>query len=229
MKSSELTGSTKKPRSFDERQREYWSAAEFRPPEHIAVAAFADPKIEYLQKHVSLKAKSVLDVACGNGVFTIRLARVAGSVVALDLSSHMLALNPHQTRVQSSASALPFDDQSFDVVFEANLLHHVDDPEQVVRELCRCSARYLMLIEPNRWNPLMLGFGLLVGVERRLLGSSRRLMVRLVEKAGFRVNSITTTGMISQNKTPVFLIPWLKRFDRETIIGEYVVLCAERP
>jgi SAM-dependent methyltransferase len=195
----------------------------------MAVAAFADPKIEFLRKHVSLEARSVLDVACGNGVFTIRLARIAGSVVALDSSSHMLALNPHPTRVQSSAAALPFEDRSFDVVFEANLLHHVDDPQEVVSELCRCSARHLMLIEPNRWNPLMLGFGLLVGAERRLLRSSRRIMVRLVEKAGFRVKAISTTGMISQNNTPGFLIPWLKRFDREMILGEYIVLCAERP
>ena len=217
-----------KPRSFNDRQREYWSAAKFRPPEHTAVAAFADPKIEFLRKHVSLESKSVLDVACGNGVFTIRLARVAGWVVAVDFSSHMLALNPHPTLIQSSATALPFDDRSFDVVFQANLLHHVDDPQQVVQELCRCSARYLMLIEPNRWNPLMLGFGLLVAAERGLLRSSRRVMVDLVEKAGFGVKAITTTGMISQNKTPGFLIPWLKWFDRETIIGEYIVLCAER-
>jgi SAM-dependent methyltransferase len=150
-------------------------------------------------------------------------------VVGLDLSPHMLALNPHPCRIQSSATVLPFGDRSFDVVFEANLLHHVDNPQKVLRELCRCSARYLMLIEPNRWNPLMLGFGLLVRAERGLLLSSRRTLVRLTEKVGFRVKAVVTTGMISQNNTPNFLIPWLKRFDRETILGEYVVLCGERP
>lgn len=213
----------------NELQRSYWSKAEFRPPEHPVVAAYANPKIEFLQKQVPLADKSVLDVGCGNGIFTIRLAKVADKVVGVDLSSHMLTLNPHPRCVQSSATALPFGDRSFDVVFEANLLHHVDDPQKVLLELRRCSARYLMLIEPNRWNPLMFGFGLLVRAERGLLRSSRRTLVRLVETVGFRVKAVTTTGMISQNNTPSLLVPWLRRFDHETILGEYIVLCGERP
>lgn len=213
---------------FDEVQRSYWSAAEFRPPDHPVVAAYANPKIEFLQKHVPLEAKRVLDVGCGNGIFTVPLAKAAGSVIGVDLSSHMLNLNPHPHCVQGSATVLPFADRSFDVVFEANLLHHVDDPSAALRELCRCSGRYLLMIEPNRWNPLMFGFGLLVKAERGLLRSSRSILVRLVEEVGFRVKAVTTTGMISQNNTPAFLVPWLKRFDREMTLGEYVVLCAER-
>jgi SAM-dependent methyltransferase len=214
--------------SFKDLQQEYWSRANFRSPEDPVVAAYANPKIEFLQKQVSFAGKSVLDAGCGNGIFTIRLAEVAARVVGTDLSTHMLRLNPHPCCIQSSAAALPFGDRSFDVVFEANLLHHVDDPEQVMRELCRCSARYLMLIEPNRWNPVMFGFGLVVSAERGTLRSSRRILVRLVEKVGFRVKAVTTTGMISQNNTPGFLVPWLKRFDGETRLGEYIVLCAER-
>lgn len=210
-------------------QRRYWSTADFRPPDHPVVAAYANPKIEFLRKQVPLAEKSVLDVGCGNGIFTIPLAKAARSVVGVDLSSHMLGLNPHPYCIQASATTLPCADRSFDVVFEANLLHHVDDPQEVLRELCRCSARYLVLIEPNRWNPLMLGFGLLVKAERGLLRSSRRVLVRRVEQAGFRVTAVTTTGMISQNNTPSFMVPWLRRFDREVLLGEYVVLCAERP
>jgi len=209
-------------------QRAYWSRAAFRPADHPVVAAYAEPKVAFLDRHVPLGGKSVLDVGCGNGIFTVPLARRAARVVGTDLSGHMLGLNPHPGRVQASATALPFADRAFDVVFAANLLHHVDDVPGVLGELARCSARHLMLIEPNRWNPLMLVFGLLVPAERGVLRSSRPALVRWVERAGFRVTAVTTSGMISQNNTPAFLVPWLKRFDGETRLGEYIVLCAER-
>jgi SAM-dependent methyltransferase len=212
-----------------ELQLTYWSKATYRPPQHPVVAAYADPKVSFLQQRIPLAGQNVLDVGCGNGIFTIRLAKFARSVVGVDLSSHMLALNPHDRRIQGLATALPFGDRSFDLVFEANLLHHVVDPRQVLREMYRCSHRYVFLIEPNRWNPLMFGFGLLVKAERGLWRSSRRNVIRWVEQVGFRVKAVTTTGMISQNNTPEFLLPWLRRFDRETMLGEYIVLCAERP
>lgn len=214
---------------FEAIQDRYWSQAKFRSPDDPVVAAYAEPKVAFLDRHLSLAGKTVLDAGCGNGIFTQRLARVARSVVGLDLSAHMLGCNPHPVRVQGSALALPFAERAFDVVFEANLLHHLPDPAPALRELARCSARYLALIEPNRWNPLMFAFGLLVKAERGTLRSSRRGLLRLVENIGFRPRAVTVTGMISQNNTPRFLLPWLKRFDREMFWGEYVVICAERP
>jgi len=48
------------------------------------------------------------------------------------------------------------------------------------------SRRHLAFVEPNVWNPLMLGFGLLVREERGLLRSSRRSLVRLLARCGVR-------------------------------------------
>lgn len=192
------------------------------------MAAYADPKIEFLNQHVSFTNRRVLEVGCGNGTFTIRLAQKAAAVIGVELSSHMLGENPHKLCVVGTANGLPFPDQSFDIVFAANLLHHVSTPHEVLGELRRCSARYLMLVEPNRWNPLMLGLGLVVKAERGTLRSSRRTLLRQVEHAGLRIVALTTTGMISQNRTPGFFVPWLKRFDREMALGEYIVICAER-
>ncbi len=213
---------------FNKQQFKYWSTVKFRPSDDPLVAAYADPKVEYLQRNISFEGKSILDVGCGNGIFTTRLAKIANHVVGLDLFSHMLTDNAHPLRVQGSAFCLPFGDKSFDIVFTANLLHHTDDPLSVLREMSRCAARHLILIEPNLLNPVMFGFSLLVKAERGLLKFSKQKLIQMVERAGFRIKASITTGMISQNNTPLWLVPLLRRFDRNLAWGEYIILCAER-
>ena len=121
-----------------------------------------------------------------------------------------------------------FPTSPFDVVFEANLLHHVTDPAAVIEQMKRVSCRYVVFVEPNRLNPLMFLFSLAVSAERGVLRSSERALKDLVERCGLRFRSALTTGMISQNNTPGFLVPWLKRFDRQIWWGEYTVLVAEK-
>ena len=114
------------------------------------------------------------------------------------------------------------------MAFEANLLHHVPDREGVVREMKRVSRRYVVLIEPNRLNPIMFAFSLAVPAERGGLNSSARTLRQLAERTGLNCVSVRTTGMISQNNTPEFLVPFLKRFDKDIAWGEYIVLIAEK-
>jgi SAM-dependent methyltransferase len=119
----------------------------------------------------------------------------------------MLAENPCPRVVQCGATDLPFPDGSFDVAFEANLLHHVEDRTKVVREMARVSRRWVVLIEPNRYNPLMLAFGLVVPAERGLLTSTKASNLAIVREVGLKPISWMTTGMISQNNTPSVLLP----------------------
>jgi hypothetical protein len=86
--------------------------------------------------------------------------------------------------------------------------------------MARASRRWVILIEPNRYNPLMLGFGLPVPAERGLLTSTRLSNFTLLCEAGLNPVSCMTTGMISQNNTPQSLLPVLKYFDREIWYGE---------
>jgi SAM-dependent methyltransferase len=210
------------------RQVEYFSSVEYREATHPVVMAYASPKIDHVLKTITLPPNpKILDVGCGGGVFTYHLHQISDSVVGLDFSGHLLAQNRHAVRVCGDAGNLPFPAASFDLAFEANLLHHVPDRESVVREMKRVSRKYVVLIEPNRLNPVMFAFSLAVPAERGGLNSSARTLRRLVENNGLTCLSVMTTGMISQNNTPEFLLPFLKRFDKEIIWGEYVVLIAE--
>ena len=170
----------------------------------------------------------MLDVGCGNGIFTLRFANAGARVTGLDYSRHLLGQNSHPLLVCGDATSLPFSDGSFEVVFEANVLHHVPDRERVIAEMARTSRRYVVLLEPNRNNPLMVGFALAVRAERGVLKSCMSRLHAEVARCGLRVVKGLTTGMISQNNTPATLVPLLKRFDRPIWWGEYLVLIAEK-
>jgi len=210
-------------------QFDYFDRVSYRDPSEPVVLAYASPKIDYIRQVVPLRPETrVLDLACGNGVFTYHLSGVSDSVVSLDFSPHLLRQNRFGHRVCADASVLPFADDSFDVVFEANLLHHVEDRDAVVAQMKRVSRRHLVFIEPNRYNPVMFLFSLVVPAERGVLKSCPRLLRESTERLGLRSVSVLTTGMISQNNTPAFLVPFLRRFDRPIWWGEYTVLIAEK-
>nr|WP_240034735.1 methyltransferase domain-containing protein [Glaciihabitans arcticus] len=87
---------------------------------------------------------SLLDVGCGPGTITVDLARrlAPGSVVGLDASADVIAQarqfeEPNLSFLVGDAYALPFDDDSFDIVFTHQTLQHVARPVEVLRELRR--------------------------------------------------------------------------------------------
>lgn len=212
---------------MDKAQGEYFDAIEYRDPLHPVVSAYADPKVSFIEKHVPLSGK-ILDLGCGNGIYTIRLARKGAKVIGLDYSRPLLSHNPHRPLIQGDATTLPFPDRSFDCVFEANVLHHIQDRESVLREMVRASRKYVVLLEPNRYNPIMFAFSLAVRAE---IGGLKSCVSRLrgeMQRCGLRFIAGITTGMISQNNTPAFMLPMLRRFDRQIWWGEYIVLVAEK-
>jgi len=208
-------------------QLDYFATVTYRDPRDYVVGAYAQPKLDFIRKNLPLSG-SVLDVGCGHGAFTVRLVRPNTTVVGLDTSLHLLSQNPHRGLTCADATHLPFRDESFDVVFEANLLHHVSNRKQVVKEMARVSRRYVVIIEPNRYNPIMFSFSLIVRAEHGGIRSCLSLLKSEVSEAGLRVIACTVTGMISQNNTPPFLVPLLRRFDREIWWGEYIVVVAEK-
>lgn len=85
-----------------------------------------------------------LDVGCGTGVLTREAAGVVGAngrAVGLDLSESMLGVARKQAPTarfqQGNATALPFEDASFDVVCGAFMLMFVPEPAAAVKEMWR--------------------------------------------------------------------------------------------
>jgi ubiquinone/menaquinone biosynthesis C-methylase UbiE len=86
----------------------------------------------------------VLDLGCGTGRFSIPMAtRLHFRVTGADSSSEMLekAREKDTSRLvqwdREDAQQLVYPDESFDIVFMSHLMHHVDDPYQVLSECQR--------------------------------------------------------------------------------------------
>jgi ubiquinone/menaquinone biosynthesis C-methylase UbiE len=94
----------------------------------------------------------VLDVGCGTGVLTRRLARLpkVGSVVGVDVAPSLLdrarnlCTDSNIVFQEGDAMALPFPDGSFDLVVLDSTLSHVPDAEEAVREAAR-------VLRPHAW------------------------------------------------------------------------------
>lgn len=214
------------------KQKIYWNNnRERRKPDHPVIKAFAEPKIRYINESITktLRSKrlSLLDIGCGNGFFTYYLKKIYNTT-ALDFSIYMLKKNPCNKKICGSAVSLPFHDNSFDITFCSNLLHHLNNQENAISEMKRISRRYVILSEPNRNNPLMFLFGLLKKEERGTLKFSLEYMKKLTNNTGLKLISGTSMGMILPNKTPEIALPILRKLDSQFPYAFYNISIAEK-
>ncbi|HVZ79406.1 MAG TPA: class I SAM-dependent methyltransferase [bacterium] len=212
-------------------QKDYWEREDLkdrRSPDHPVVRHYALSKLEPLRKDLSLGPGSrILDLGCGNGYFSVRLNEMAPTV-GVDFSRKMLGMNPLPWRFLMGAERLAFQDMAFDLVFCHALLHHVEDMDRVLKEMRRVSRRYVVVMEPNRNNPLMFLFSALVPEERRALKFSLGYLKERMERNGLRVTRAFAHGWTVPNKTPAFLLPLVKTLDFPQPWGMTHVLLAER-
>jgi ubiquinone/menaquinone biosynthesis C-methylase UbiE len=112
--------------------------------------------LEYIaQLSRVVDAGSVLDVGAGTGRGLRYLAnlrpelRVAGIEPVAGLRSEAQRLGTPLS--DGAGQAIPFEDDSFDLVIATGVLHHVPQPELVVREMLRVARCGVMISDSNRF------------------------------------------------------------------------------
>lgn len=116
----------------------------------------ASTEFALLRRHLDLRpGQQVLDVGCGTGWFTRRLAQTGLAMTGLDLDEQMLAVARQRTPegiawLQGDATRLPFADRSFDQVVALTSLCFVPDWPRAVAEIVRVTRRGFALGLLNR-------------------------------------------------------------------------------
>lgn len=129
---------------FYETLHEGWYTAQDHPIALLrAENAVRTPWVAQEIKQKCNKAIKVLDVGCGGGLLTNALALEGHDVTGIDLSQSSLetAKRFDKTKkvhyVKANAYDLPFPSENFDVVCAMDILEHVENPAQLIKEASR--------------------------------------------------------------------------------------------
>ena len=96
------------------------------------------PFLPYLNEN-----DSILDVGSGNGLVAHTLREVGYEVTPLDVAD--LSYDDSVKPVVYDGQKMPFEDNTFDVALLLTVLHHIDEPDAVLRESCRVARRVIVI------------------------------------------------------------------------------------
>jgi ubiquinone/menaquinone biosynthesis C-methylase UbiE len=165
------------------------SSQDFRGPIGNASEKYgaANPLVRLLLRRFLLRVDAaaaavapqrVLDVGCGEGVVTERLARLLGGATVLGVDADDLRLQEewkfrrldNLSFATGSAYELPFEDGAFDLVCAIEVLEHLERPRDALGEMARVARTALLLSVPTE--PLWRIVHLLAGRNVRALGNT---------------------------------------------------------
>jgi SAM-dependent methyltransferase len=116
-------------------------------------------RLQMVRRWAPMDDRLVLDVGCGIGMYTGAFGRYTPSVFGIEIEwergQDAWVAGRARGIAVAPGEALPFADETFDVVFSHEVLEHVADDVRTVSEMvrvCRVGGRIVTFC-PNRWYP----------------------------------------------------------------------------
>ena len=118
--------------------------------------------LELMLALTDLTGRSVTDIGCGDGTFTVRYwdSGKPRLMCALDPAVRAVVAGAAKRDgrpilfVAADGHHLPYANDAFDVAILQAILHHDTDPEATIREAFRV-AREIVVLEPNGYSPIV--------------------------------------------------------------------------
>jgi SAM-dependent methyltransferase len=118
-----------------------------------------DRRLEMIRRYVALENARVLDVGCGIGAYVEKFAALGARAFGVDVDAEKLVEARRDKNLLllacSVSETLPFPDDVFDAVLLHEVIEHVADDAQTIREaqrVCRRGGR-VIVFAPNRLYP----------------------------------------------------------------------------
>jgi SAM-dependent methyltransferase len=112
-------------------------------------------RLELIRRYVPLEDKWILDVGCGIGTYVKRFRAFSPHVYGIDVSVKRLAESTMPNLVAAAGEALPFRDETFDVLVFNEVIEHVADDRQTIEDALRVlrAEGSIVIYAPNRLYP----------------------------------------------------------------------------
>lgn len=114
-------------------------------------------RLALMRRYVELEGKLVLDIGCGVGAFVRRLRELSPHVYGVDIDDERVAEGAREMPNLALAVGehLPFSEGTFDVVLLHEVLEHVTDDQETLREAQRVLRPdgSVVVFCPNRLYP----------------------------------------------------------------------------
>ena len=176
------------------------------------------PENRFILKRLGdVSGKYLLDLGCGAGENSVYFASRGARCVAADYSPGMVEVAlklaaANQVRVEGkvvNAMDIDFPDNTFDIVYASNLLHHIPDPELTIKEMYRVlkPGGVACFWDPLKHNPV-------INVYRRIATK-----VRTEDETPLDINIVRTVqGLFTKTTYDTFWIATLWIFLRFYLI-----------
>jgi ubiquinone/menaquinone biosynthesis C-methylase UbiE len=171
----------------------------------------------------------LLDVGCGDGGDCELFSKFVKKVVGTDINFHQNWIKIMEKRINidfiiSDACNLPFPNETFDLVYVKDVLHHIQNHEDALEEIIRVTKTggQIIIIESNRYNPISHIHLTLIKDHEHF---SKNFFYQLIERHfnNFEFFTIDSHVFCVRNKTIIKLLHYFEDFlEKIPIINNYL-------
>ena len=193
---------------------------------------FAEYKVKALQEFEENKNLTVLDLGCGDGVTEIFFEKYFPQFIIQGIDVSAKSIEQAQKKNLSNSSfqlydghTIPYGTESFDVIFVAGVLHHIDekDRQHAVNEMFRVlkPGGRLYLFEHNPLNPLTRYLVNTCEFDEGVKLLYSKECKKLLINSGFRIKKLIYTVFFPRKQFFKLMIPMEKYLRSIPLGGQY--------